>query len=148
MGTPGSPFTLSAFCESINCHGAAIEVRKHGPATLLVVTGEVDAANAHHFDSALRRLTGAERPVLVDLSGVGFIGVQGLRGLLQFDEQCRRSGTAWVLVADTMVRRVLRIARPGQAVLAVGTVREAVRELSSRVPEPGSSLSTEGRHPG
>jgi anti-anti-sigma regulatory factor len=66
--------------------------------------------------------------MVIDLSGVGFLGVEGLRALLRFDDQHRRSGAAWVLVAGPLMYRLLGIAGCGP-VRTAGSVDDAVRQL-------------------
>jgi anti-anti-sigma factor len=130
MSNEPSPAIGSAVCGPIDCHGAAIDVVEHGRVIIVAVTGEIDAVNAVQFDAGLGRFAGAARPMVIDLSGVVFFGVAGLRALLHFDDMHRRSGAAWLLVAGPLVHRLLGVAGRGTARMA-GTVDEAVRQLST-----------------
>jgi anti-anti-sigma factor len=129
MSDERSPSIGSAVCVSIDCQGAAIEVGERGHVIIVAVTGEIDAVNAGPSDAGLGRFAGAARPIVIDLSGVGFFGIAGLRALLHFDDLHRRSGAVWLLVAGPLVHRLLGVARRG-TVGTAGTVDEAVRQLS------------------
>lgn len=113
----------------INCRGAAIEVHHEDRCVVLTGTGEIDAANAHTFSTALSRFGTGPRHVVIDLRPMSFFGTAGLRELLCFDDKCSQSGTRWILLAGPMVQRLIDIACPSHTLLIAATRREADRAL-------------------
>jgi anti-sigma B factor antagonist len=75
-----------------------------GAAVVLHVDGELDCSTA---DELADRLGGAVRsitppaPVVVDLTGLRFLGAQGIGLLLDHQDLCLRRGSALVVVANS-----------------------------------------------
>ena len=61
-----------------------VRAARQADAIHLAPVGDLDAATAHVFASALAPLTG---PVVVDLSGVAFLSCAGVRALLDAHER-------------------------------------------------------------
>ena len=78
---------------------------------IVAVTGEVDIASAPRLISGLNDAVGnCEKPVVVDLSGVGFMDSTGLALLLNAHRRLSRRGKGFAVVcADGPVRRVFTI---------------------------------------
>lgn len=58
---------------------------------LIEVSGRIDGASAPKLDAALKAITDAERfRIVVDLSGVSYIGSAGLRTLVSYLKTCKR----------------------------------------------------------
>jgi anti-anti-sigma regulatory factor len=49
--------------------------------------------------------------LIFDLSGVDFLGVDGLRALLTISEQCAKANRRWALISSDVVNVMLK-ARP------------------------------------
>ena len=106
MDSPLSPFTIDTI--------------QRGETPRLAVTGELDMATAPQLAAAIaaRERAYGEPPVL-DLSGLGFMDVAGMRVLLDAARRARRAGTHLVvfnpqpsirrLFALTAVDRTLQI---------------------------------------
>lgn len=77
------------------------------------LTGEVDIADAHHFDSAITAAV-ASGPGLIDASDLDFIDLAGLRGIVQAGRTSDRP--VRIVGARPLVRRTWRLA--GYAELA------------------------------
>jgi anti-anti-sigma factor len=76
---------------------ARIESHLHQASVELI--GELDLAGVEQVELVLRRAEHARMPVLlVDLSGLRFIDLPGLRLLLAADERVRRTGRRLVLL--------------------------------------------------
>lgn len=90
----------------------AVQTRFYAEDTVVVTAvGEIDASTAGKFDSiAVCALTELSSRLVFDLTGVGFLGVSGLRTLATTVEQARPSGIK-VLVAGAgvPVRRALAL---------------------------------------
>lgn len=75
-----------------------------GATVLVHVAGELDHSTAGELadclDDAVHSVV-PPSPVVVDLSGVSFLGARGIRLLLDHQDLCRRRGSALVVVANT-----------------------------------------------
>lgn len=75
-----------------------------GATVLVHVTGELDHSTAPEFADRLGeavRTVVPPAPVVVDLTGVCFLGAQGIGLLLDHQDLCLRRGSALVVVANT-----------------------------------------------
>lgn len=76
----------------------AIQTVRAGRSTTLVVTGEVDLANAHELTQAgLGALTDGAMVVTVDLREVTFLDSTGLAALVTINNQARSNGAVLIL---------------------------------------------------
>ena len=97
-----------------------------GAAVLVHVTGEIDLTTvpdlAERLGEAVRSVT-PPAPVVADLSGVRFLGAQGISLLLDHQDLCLRRGSALMVVANTAA-----VLRPLQALelMSVLGVRSSV----------------------
>lgn len=94
---------------AIDCAGARVSAHLRGPATVLVVEGEIDICNADRVVAGIRRLNRAGTPFVLDLRAVDFMSVSGFRELLAFADECRQGYAAWHVVAGNAVRPLLRV---------------------------------------
>ncbi|CRZ17354.1 STAS domain-containing protein [Mycolicibacterium neworleansense] len=93
----------------IDCAGARVSAHIRGPATVLVVEGEVDICNADRLAAAIRRLARPGNPFVLDLRSVDFMAVEGFRVLLAFADECHRAHVSWHVVAGPALRPLLRV---------------------------------------
>ncbi|MCG8927077.1 STAS domain-containing protein [Lentzea sp. CC55] len=99
-----------------------------GDAVLVHVAGEVDCTTADHLSECLAEAVGAvvpPAPVVVDLTGVTFLGAQGIGLLLDHQDLSLRRGSALVVVANSAA-----VLRPLRALELTGVlgVRSSVRD--------------------
>ena len=82
-----------------------------GQIVIVVVPGELDIANAPAVEAALRAAdaSGAGE-IVVDLTGLRFMGSVGLRLLLEADERARARGARLTLRASAPVQRIIDLA--------------------------------------
>ncbi|MCW2649881.1 MAG: Sulfate transporter [Mycobacterium sp.] len=67
-------------CSSISMrHGARLRAHARSRATVAVVSGQIDAGNAHWVREMLRRWVAVGTALVLDMSGVDFLGIQGLQ---------------------------------------------------------------------
>jgi anti-sigma B factor antagonist len=105
----------------------------HSPATVVVVTGDIDLGTAPDFEDELARAVEQHMGtgLVIDLTGVSFIDSTGLNSLVRAFERQRLMGGGLALVTDdsrvsmmlevTRLDRVLkRYATRGEALAAVG----------------------------
>lgn len=92
--------------------GAAffVEVQDDRTSVTVTVLGEVDLASRAALDSCLNEaLTVDVNAVLVELSGLSFIDLTGMRTILEFERECRRRGVEPRLVSSSGVDKALDI---------------------------------------
>lgn len=88
----------------------SVDVRDEPDAIVLTVSGELDMASSPRLVEALGQLHPSPRPLVVDLAGLEFIDVTGLRVLLQAREQTERKGARLTVVnASPGARRLLTL---------------------------------------
>ncbi|SDJ53679.1 anti-anti-sigma factor [Lentzea albidocapillata subsp. violacea] len=91
-----------------------------GAAVLVHVAGEIDITTApdlaERLGEAIRSVT-PPAPVVADLSGVRFLGAQGIGVLLEHQDLCLHQGSALVVVANTAA-----VLRPLQALELVSVL--------------------------
>ncbi|GLZ43468.1 STAS domain-containing protein [Actinokineospora sp. NBRC 105648] len=79
-----------------------VEYGDRADAVLLHVRGEIDMGTAPvlrgHLEDAVRR--GTDAPVLLDLTGVGFLASAGLALLVEYHTRCRDEGRALRVLTD------------------------------------------------
>jgi anti-anti-sigma factor len=94
--------------------GAMVSPQLHSPrasTVVIAVPGELDIANAAAVEAALLAAdaSGADE-IVVDLSGLRFMGSVGLRLLLEADERAQARGRRLTLRASAPVRRIIDLA--------------------------------------
>ncbi|OBI76229.1 STAS domain-containing protein [Mycobacterium sp. E740] len=80
------------------------------------VSGEVDAANAKEFATAVGEAVSDARRVLLDLSGLEFFAFDGIAALHALNARLARSGTSWSVLPSAAVARVLTLCDPEQLI--------------------------------
>lgn len=93
----------------IDCAGARVSAHVRGPATVLVVEGEIDICNSGRLVAAIRRLVHTGTPFVLDLRAVDFMAVSGFRDLMAFTDECHQARVGWHVVAGHALRPLLRV---------------------------------------
>jgi anti-sigma B factor antagonist len=102
-----------------------IAVRRTGGVTMLTVVGDVDLASAPTFDDHIARCLDSRTTTLVlDLTGVTFLGTAGLAALVRANSQAGPDCQLRVVAATRIARRPLQLTELDQ-LLAVYPTREA-----------------------
>lgn len=106
-------------------------VQQQGSITVMVMHGEVDAANADEITVAVREQTSANRNrIVIDLSEVGFMSSAGLRALLtSFKEVKTNSGDMRLAGPQEGVEMVFRMSGFSGIIPIHATVAEAIRAM-------------------
>jgi anti-anti-sigma factor len=78
-------------------------------ATILTISGYIDATNIDRVSSYATRLVPVGNALLLDLSGVTFFAAQGISVLVTVDDACDKADSPWALVTNHAIDRVLRI---------------------------------------
>lgn len=95
---------------AFDCDGAQIHAHCRQLATVVSVTGAIDARNLERITEFARRFVLGDKPFVLDLSGV-----YSLRGdcgsiLDAVDERCAATNVEWALVASSEVVEALGVA--------------------------------------
>jgi anti-anti-sigma factor len=96
-------------------------------ATVLTITGDIDARNIDRVSVYATRLVAAGSALLLDLSGVGFFAAQGISVLIAVDDACRRVELPWALVTSHAVDRMLRLSERDEILPAASSVADAMQ---------------------
>lgn len=108
------------------------------PATVIEVGGEIDAHNAQHVTDYFADFIYVGHPLVLDLSGVDFLGTEGFSAILQFAEECRRAERPWALVGSRAVKILLRV-ETNHRLPTAGSVDTALQRFAER-PKPARRL--------
>lgn len=103
----GSPPSDTPGNGSPDAEMISMEATEHRDATVVHVSGEIDMVTTPRLHACLQeRLGKSPRLLVVDLSGVSFLGSSGLAVLVESLETARRRGSELRLVASS--REVVR----------------------------------------
>jgi len=107
-------------------HGPpVVEVERIDGVPVARLHGEIDRSNAERVAPQLLVL--APGPVVVDLSGLGFLGSAGLQVLFGLAQQAGR--LAVVAPVDAPYRRAIEVAELGRVALIADTLEAALEHL-------------------
>jgi anti-anti-sigma regulatory factor len=87
----------------IECDGAEISAQSRHLATLLTISGAIDAKNVDTLYQRGGCFVCADTAFVLDLSGVTSFAAEGVALLSRLDEACRAAGIQWALVASSAV---------------------------------------------
>jgi anti-anti-sigma factor len=93
----------------VDCAGAQVHVHARRLATILRIDGEIDAHNADLVAQVVRRFARLKAPLILDLSGLDFVGSAGLRVLLTLNEEHRQAQLHCNVVSGSALRRLTRV---------------------------------------
>ncbi|OBG68101.1 MULTISPECIES: STAS domain-containing protein [unclassified Mycobacterium] len=113
-------------CYEIDCAGARLDVQAHGLATVLGVSGEIDASNADLIAKAIRRFVRLRAPLILDFSRVDYLGSAGLRVLLLVQDECRLARLHCSVIGGVALRRLTRLVT-GLGLPLVDSIGEALQ---------------------
>ena len=109
-----------------DCRGACVRSKTDSGLTAISISGEIDASNVDDVSRRVRELVSDCGALIVDLAGVDFIDLGGLRALFALNNQCARTGTTLALIASDAVNRLLRVEDHDKLLPAVGSAVEAL----------------------
>ncbi|MBO6519720.1 MAG: STAS domain-containing protein [Rhodospirillales bacterium] len=107
------------------------QLSESGGAIVIAFSGDIDLQTSPEARKALLGLVGKGQPILVDLSGVGYIDSSGVASLVECLQSVKKSGQklALVSVSDGALR-VLQLARLDKVFVICGTVEEGVQSVT------------------
>ncbi len=92
----------------IDCPHLVVKVRSYAQMTVVEISGEVDASNAACINAHTRCFVATEGVLVVDLRGVQFFSLAGLRALYRLDDDHKQSPGAWTFLPSPAVSRLVR----------------------------------------
>jgi anti-sigma B factor antagonist len=81
-----------------------VSIRRNGGATTIAISGELDLASVSAAREAVEQVVTSGEPIVLDLTGVGFIDSTGL-GLIAFTAQ--QAGDRLTVIPSPVTRRLL-----------------------------------------
>ncbi len=96
-------------------------------ATLLTISGDIDARNTARVSAYATDLVPLGDALLIDLSAVGFFAAQSISVLTAVEDACRIAGLPWALVTSHPVDRVLRLSQDDDILPVASSVPDAMQ---------------------
>jgi STAS domain len=93
----------------IDCGGAQLFIYARSLATVLRVDGEIDGFNAARIATEIRRFSEVGTPLILDLSHLEFLGIDGFQELLALNYDHHTAGLHCSIVKGVAMRPLLRI---------------------------------------
>lgn len=98
-----------------------------GGAKVIAFSGDIDLQTSPDARKALLSLVGQGQPILVDLSGVGYIDSSGVASLVECLQSAKKSGQKLALVSVSEgALRVLQLARLDRVFTICASIDEAI----------------------
>jgi anti-anti-sigma factor len=110
----------------IDCRGARMWAHTDIGLTLIAISGEIDALNVDDVSGHARGLVPEGGALIVDLTDIDFIAVDGLRALFALNSRCVRTHTTWAIIATDAANRLLRVGDHDKLLPVVGSTTEAL----------------------
>jgi len=99
---------------------------------LVSAHGDIDATNASALTEYALGAALGRRAMILDLRGVGFMGIEGFSALHRISVSCAGEKTRWAMVPGPVVSRVLAICDPEHLLPCARTVKAAVTSVRTR----------------
>jgi anti-anti-sigma factor len=113
-----------------DCSGAAVRAQCRHLATVVTISGAVDASNVDQVSEYVERFILPDKPFVLDLSGLDCFAAQGVRLLYRVDALCSAAGLQWAVLPGTAVTRALLITYEDATFPTVGSVHEALHDFA------------------
>ncbi|MBI2700780.1 MAG: STAS domain-containing protein [Mycobacterium sp.] len=124
----------------VNCDGAQMFVYARSLATVVRMDGGIDASNAGQIAAEIRRFTRARTPLIIDLTHLDFLGIEGFQQLLALNHQHQAAGLYCRIVSGAALHPLIRVVKDHGLPL-VRNVAEALQliedALATRRQAPG-----------
>lgn len=101
--TPASDGNLRYVNQAVVCDGASMRSQCRQLATVVTIKGDVNTFNTDTITAYVRRFTLAEKPLVIDMSGVSGFAPQSISLFYEVDERCGVLGVDWAVVASDAV---------------------------------------------
>ena len=106
------------------------DINEDGGAVIVALEGDVDLQSSPDARKVLLECVARKKPVLVDLSGVGYIDSSGVASLVESLQTARKGGSTLVLVSvSDGARRVLELARLDKVFTICDTIEDGLAQV-------------------
>lgn len=106
------------------------EIKEQEGAVIIALEGDVDLQSSPDARKALLECVDRKMPVVVDLSGVGYIDSSGVASLVESLQSARKIGTNLVLAAVSEgALRVLQLARLDKVFTICDSVEDGLEKV-------------------
>ena len=106
------------------------QTREEQDATVVAFEGDVDLQSSPDARKVLLEMVGKGRPIMVDLSEVGYIDSSGVASLVESFQAARKSGQDLVLVSiSDGAKRVLELARLDKVFTICDTLEDGIAAI-------------------
>jgi anti-anti-sigma factor len=128
--TSGTAFASRFGNPPADCDGVRMRALSRQLATVVTVSGDVDAVNIDRVSQYTRRFVLAEKPFVLDLSGVDSFATQAVPLLYDLDDDCGTAGVEWALIASHPVVRRLSMVDDSALFPIVNSVPAALQHFA------------------
>ncbi|MCQ4122512.1 STAS domain-containing protein [Rhodococcus tibetensis] len=112
--------------------GVAVEATAPGDATISRISGDLDVLAAPSFALALADLAQDGAALVIDMTGVDFVGTSALSVLSTFAESARQRHMTWALAGNRAVLRPIQATGLHTMIPTCDSVREALELVDAR----------------
>ena len=127
--SPG--FTSHSGACTVVCNGTHMRAYCRDDATVVQVTGEIDATNVDRVYDFAHRFVAVAAGLIVDLSQVDFMCARGIYALHALVSECRAAKTNCVVIGSRAVTRVLLVGDPKDMLPTANSEREALLAIAA-----------------
>jgi anti-anti-sigma regulatory factor len=110
-----------------DCNGAAVRAQCRHLATVVTISGVVDATNVDQVSEHSKRFILPDKPFVLDLSGLNCFAAQAVRLLHRLDDVCRAAGLEWSVVPSQAVNTALLVTQEESSFPVFGSAHEALQ---------------------
>jgi anti-anti-sigma regulatory factor len=110
-----------------DCNGAAVRAQCRHLATVVTITGAIDANNVDQVIDYAQRFNLPDNPFVLDLSGLDTFSAQAVRLLYAVDDACTAAGLEWALIPSQAVSLTLLVTHEDVSFPTATTVHEALQ---------------------
>jgi anti-anti-sigma factor len=107
--------------------GVDLRAQSRHLATVLTISGDVDASNAARVSAYATALVPVGNALILDLRGVAFFAAQSMSVLIAVDDACHSARLPWALVASRAVGQVLGISQDDDIFPMASSVPDAMQ---------------------
>jgi anti-anti-sigma regulatory factor len=111
----------------LDCNGALVRAQCRHLATVVTITGSVDASNVDQVIKYAQRFNLPDKPFVLDLAGVETFGPAAVRLLYAVDEACAAAGLEWAVIPSQAVSLTLLVTHGDISFPTAATVHEALQ---------------------
>jgi anti-anti-sigma regulatory factor len=109
-----------------DCNGAAVRAQCRHLATVVTISGAIDASNVDQVIVYAQRFNLPDKPFVLDLSGLDSFTAQAVRLLHRVDDACNALGLEWAVIPSQAVSLTLLLTGEDTSFPTADTVHEAL----------------------